>query len=72
MSMFVSTATAMTTQSLVKKEPLEEDVMSTAIYPTGMCMRRVFHSVLDVYHYQLAVCLYSSLFIRTMCTHTLF
>ena len=49
----------MTTQSLVKKEPLEEDVMSTAIYPTGMCVRRVFHCVLDVYHCQLAMCLYS-------------
>ena len=61
MFMFVSTAAAMTTQSLVKKEPLEEDVMSTAIYPTGtcMCVRRVFHCVLDVYHCQLAMCLYS-------------
>ena len=57
--MFVSTGAAMTTQSLVKKEPLEEDAMSTAIYPTGMCVRRVFHCVLDVYHCQLAVCLYS-------------
>ena len=46
----------MTTQSLVKKEPLEEDVMSTA---TGMCVRRVFHCVLDVYHCQLSMCLYS-------------
>ena len=57
----VSTAAAMTTQSLVKKEPLEEDVMSTAIYPTGMCVRRVFHCVLDVYRYhcQLSMCLYS-------------
>ena len=59
MFMFVSTAAAMTTQSLVKKEPLEEDVMSTAIYPTGMCVRRVFHCVFDVYHCQLSMCLYS-------------
>ena len=35
---FVSTAVAMTTQPLVKKEPPEEDVMSTSVDPTGMCM----------------------------------
>ena len=36
--MFVSTAAAMTTQPLVKKEPHEDDMMSTPIYPTGMCI----------------------------------
>ena len=44
MFMFVSTGAAMTTQSLVKKEPLEEVLTSTA-YSTGMCL-----TVFDVYH----------------------
>ena len=42
--MFVSTAAAMTT----KKEPLEEDLPSTAaIYSAGMYIRKVFYC--DIY-----------------------
>ena len=37
--MFVSTATVMTTQSFVKQEPPEGDIMSTpGRNSTGMCM----------------------------------
>ena len=40
------TAATMTTQPFVKKEPLEEALMSTATYSTGMCVEK-FHCVYD-------------------------
>ena len=43
---YLSTAATMTTQPLVKKEPLEEALTSTATYSTGMCVGK-FHYVYD-------------------------